>query len=206
MALAAAAIPCWPAFDGREATITETNVKRLLISLMLATLCIAPATAQMPQLDPANTLVLTLKTGRVVIQLRPDFAPGHVERVKTLVKRKFYDGLKFHRVIDQFMAQTGDPKGNGSGGSDLPDLKAEFSKYVYRRGTIGAARTQDPNSANSQFFICFTDTGCRGLTGQYTVWGQVVSGMEHVDLIAKGEPPARPDTIVRLELMSDAKR
>jgi peptidylprolyl isomerase len=156
--------------------------------------------------DPANTLVLELKTGKATIQLRPDLAPKHVERVKLLAKEGFYNGLKFHRVIGGFMAQTGDPKGDGTGGSKYPDLPAEFSKEVYKRGTVGAARTANPNSANSQFFICFTDTGCRSLTGQYTVWGEVVEGMEHVDKIAKGEPPASPDVMQKVYLLADQKK
>jgi peptidylprolyl isomerase len=141
-----------------------------------------------PAQAAGDKLVIELKTGKVVIKLRPDLAPKHVERVKTLAGQGFYNGLKFHRVIDGFMAQTGDPTGTGMGGSKLPDLPAEFSQEPYKRGTVGAARTQDPNSANSQFFICFTDNGCAGLTGQYTVWGQVVSGMENVDKIKRGEP------------------
>jgi peptidylprolyl isomerase len=156
--------------------------------------------------DPAHTLVLELKTGKVLIKLRPDLAPKHVERVKLLAKEGFYNGLKFHRVIDGFMAQTGDPKGDGTGGSKYPDLPAEFSREAYKRGTIGAARTSNPNSANSQFFICFNDTGCRGLTGQYTVWGEVVEGMEHVDKVAKGEPPANPDVMQRVYLLADQKK
>ncbi|MGZ5918147.1 MAG: peptidylprolyl isomerase, partial [Methyloceanibacter sp.] len=112
-----------------------------------------------------DTLVIETKTGNVVIKLRPDLAPKHVERVKQLANEGFYDGLKFHRVIPGFMAQTGDPKGTGEGGSNYPDLPAEFSQEPYKRGSVGAARTQDPNSANSQFFICYTDTGCSGLNG-----------------------------------------
>jgi peptidylprolyl isomerase len=153
--------------------------------------------------DPENTLYLDLKDGRVTIQLMPDIAPKHVERVKQLVREHFYDGLKFHRVIDSFMAQTGDPTGTGSGGSKYPDLKAEFSQYPYKRGTVGAARTSDPDSANSQFFICFTDDGCSSLTGQYTVWGQVTDGMDKVDKIAKGEPPSDPDKIVKATIAAD---
>jgi peptidylprolyl isomerase len=149
-----------------------------------------------------DKLVIELKTGKVVIQLRPDLAPKHVERVKTLASQGFYNGIKWHRVIDGFMAQTGDPTGTGMGGSKLPDLPAEFSQEPYKRGTVGAARTQDPNSANSQFFICFTDDGCSGLTGQYTVWGQVISGMENVDKIKRGEPGSGtvsdPDTMVKV--------
>jgi peptidylprolyl isomerase len=147
-----------------------------------------------------DTLVIETKTGNVVIKLRPDLAPKHVERVKQLAKEGFYDGLKFHRVIPGFMAQTGDPKGTGEGGSNYADLPAEFSQEPYKRGSVGAARTQDPNSANSQFFICYTDTGCSGLNGQYTVWGQVVDGMDNVDKIAPGEPPPIPDTMKKIYL------
>ena len=147
-----------------------------------------------------DTLVIETKTGNVVIKLRPDLAPKHVERVKQLAKEGFFDGLKFHRVIPGFMAQTGDPKGTGEGGSNYADLPAEFSQEPYKRGSVGAARTQDPNSANSQFFICYTDTGCSGLNGQYTVWGQVVDGMDNVDKIAPGEPPPIPDTMKKVYL------
>jgi peptidylprolyl isomerase len=147
-----------------------------------------------------DTLVIETKTGNVLIKLRPDLAPKHVERVKQLAKEGFYDGLKFHRVIPGFMAQTGDPKGTGEGGSNYADLPAEFSQEPYKRGSVGAARTQDPNSANSQFFICYTDTGCSGLNGQYTVWGQVVDGMDNVDKIAPGEPPPIPDTMKKVYL------
>ncbi|MFT7575492.1 MAG: peptidylprolyl isomerase [Alphaproteobacteria bacterium] len=132
-----------------------------------------------------NTLVIELSTGgKVELQLFPKRAPKHVERVKTLVAQKFYDGIVFHRVIPGFMAQTGDPDGNGQGGSKLPDLPAEFNEYVFKRGTVGAARTNDPNSANSQFFICYNNNGCSHLTGQYTVWGQVLRGMVHIDKVA----------------------
>ena len=144
--------------------------------------------------DELNTLVLNLDSGGdVVIQLRPDLAPGHVERIKELAGEGFYDGVKFHRVIPGFMAQGGDPTGTGMHGSDLPDLPAEFSDEPHVRGTCSMARAQNPNSANSQFFICFDDA--RFLDGQYTVWGQVESGMEHVDALPKGEPPANPGTI-----------
>ena len=149
-----------------------------------------------------DTLVIELKSGKVVIKLRPDLAPKHVERVKTLAAKGFYDGVKWHRVIDGFMAQTGDPTGTGMGGSDLPNLPAEFSREPYRRGTVGAARTQDFNTANSQFFICFTDFGCNSLTGQYTVWGQVISGMELVDKIKRGAGGGgmvdNPDVMVKV--------
>ena len=139
----------------------------------------------------ADRLVLNLSSGGdVVIKLRPDLAPGHVERITELAKSGFYDGVPFHRVIPGFMAQGGDPTGTGTGGSDLPNLKAEFSREPHVRGVCSMARTQDPNSANSQFFICFDDA--RFLDGQYTVWGEVESGMEHVDALPKGEPPREP--------------
>ncbi len=151
-----------------------------------------------------DNLVIELKTGKVVIKLRPDLAPKHVERVKALAAEGFYNGVKWHRVMDGFMAQTGDPTGTGMGGSKLPDLAAEFSKEPYKRGTVGAARTMDPNSANSQFFICFNDTGCRGLTGQYTVWGEVVEGMDLVDKIKRGAPGSGmvtdPDVMVKVSV------
>ena len=134
--------------------------------------------------DSENTLVLDLKTGPVKIKLRPDLAPNHVARIKDLAGSGFYDGVVFHRVIPGFMAQTGDPTGTGSGGSDLPDLKAEFSRENHKRGTVSAARTANPNSANSQFFICFDDAPW--LDKQYSIWGQVTEGMEHVDAIKKG--------------------
>jgi peptidylprolyl isomerase len=137
-----------------------------------------------------------------VIQLRPDLAPRHVERVKELTREGFYDGIVFHRVIDGFMAQSGDPTGTGMGGSDKPDLEAEFTDTPFVRGVIGAARSSDPNSANSQFYIMF-DEG-RFLDGQYTVWGEVVEGMEFVDRIKRGEPPANPDRIVRMQVAADA--
>ena len=151
--------------------------------------------------DPENTLYLELSSGRAVIRLRPDLAPKHVERVKELARKKFYDDIVFHRVIPGFMAQSGDPTGTGSGGSDLDDLPAEFTAEPFKRGTIGAARTANPDSANSQFFICFDDTS--HLNGQYTVWGEVVEGMELVDGITPGEPPANPDKIVSLGVAAD---
>jgi peptidylprolyl isomerase len=143
----------------------------------------------------ADTLTFTLESGDVVIKLRPDLAPGHVERITELASEGFYDGVVFHRVIDGFMAQGGDPTGTGMGGSDKPDLKAEFNAEPHVRGTCSMARSQMPDSANSQFFICFGDT--EFLDGQYTVWGQVTSGMEHVDALPKGEPPASPGKIVK---------
>jgi peptidylprolyl isomerase len=146
--------------------------------------------------DPANTVIMELKGGKVTIRLRPDLAPGHVARFKQLVSEGFYNGLTFHRVIPGFMAQTGDPQGTGGGGSKYPDLKAEFSGVAFERGTLGAARTGDPNSANSQFFICYTHAP--HLNGQYTVFGQVVDGMMAVDQLAKGEPPPNPDKILKI--------
>jgi peptidylprolyl isomerase len=149
--------------------------------------------------EELNTLVLTLDSGGdVVITLRPDLAPGHVARIQELVGEGFYDGVVFHRVIPGFMAQGGDPTGTGSGGSKKPDLKAEFSKEPHVRGACSMARTNNPNSANSQFFICFDDA--RFLDGQYTVWGQVTEGMEHVDALPKGEPPRTPGKIVKASL------
>lgn len=152
--------------------------------------------------DPSNTLIMELKTGKVTIQLRPDLAPKHVERIKTLTSQGFYNGLKFHRVIPGFMAQTGDPQGTGAGGSSLPDLPAEFSAVPFERGTLGAARTNNPNSANSQFFITFAHAP--HLNGEYTVFGKVVDGMQHVDQIARGEPPPKPDTILKMSLATAA--
>ena len=144
----------------------------------------------------ADTLTLTLSTGGdVVIKLLPDIAPKHVERITTLAKDGFYDGVVFHRVIPGFMAQGGDPTGKGTGGSDLPDLPAEFNDHHHGRGTCSMARTANPNSANSQFFICFDDSGF--LDNQYTVWGQVESGMEHVDSLPVGEPVPNPGKIVK---------
>ncbi len=153
-------------------------------------------------LDPENTIVLETTKGKVVIALRPDLAPKHVEQIKTLARRGFYDGIKFHRVIDGFMAQTGCPKGTGTGGSDLDDLKQEFSAERHIRGVCSMARSSNPNSANSQFFICFDDATF--LDKQYTVWGQVVEGMDNVDKIKKGEPPRDPDQIVTMKVMADA--
>jgi cyclophilin family peptidyl-prolyl cis-trans isomerase len=158
--------------------------------------------------DPENTLIMDLKTGPVVIALRPDLAPGHVERIKELTRQGFYDGVVFHRVIPGFMAQTGDPTGTGSGGSDLPDLKAEFSNEKHKRGTVSAARTNNPNSANSQFFICFDDAPW--LDRQYSVWGEVVEGMDHVDAIKKGGEhnngsiSGAPDKILKLRVEADS--
>ncbi|WP_310474872.1 peptidylprolyl isomerase [Sandarakinorhabdus sp.] len=146
--------------------------------------------------DAPTTLTLTLDSGGdVVIKLRSDVAPGHVERITTLARQGFYDGVKFHRVIPGFMAQGGCPKGTGTGGSDLPDLKAEFNDVKHVRGVCSMARTSAPHSANSQFFIVFDDAGF--LDRQYTVWGEVTSGMEFVDALPKGEPPRSPGSIVK---------
>jgi len=174
----------------------------VVLAMALALGCAAARAA-----SPENTLYLDLKDGRVVIELRPDLAPKHVQRVKQLVKEGFYSGLTFHRVIAGFMAQTGDPKGDGTGGSKYPDLPAEFSQTPFKRGTVGAARSGNPNSANSQFFICLEVAS--HLDGKYTVWGQVVEGMQFVDRIKKGQGANgevfNPDKIIRMELASDAR-
>jgi peptidylprolyl isomerase len=146
--------------------------------------------------DTADTLIMTLENGPVTIKLRPDLAPGHVARISELANDGFYDGVVFHRVIPGFMAQGGDPSGTGGGGSKKPNLKAEFSAQPHVRGVCSMARTNDPNSANSQFFICFDDA--RFLDKQYTVWGEVIEGMEHVDALPKGEPPRAPGKIVNM--------
>ena len=163
--------------------------------------------------DPENTIIIELKDGPVTIELLPDVAPKHIERMKELARAGAYDNVAFHRVIDGFMPQTGDvehanmekdynPRRAGTGGSDLPDLPAEFSKLPHDRGTLGAARSQNPNSANSQFFINFKDN--HFLNGQYTVYGRVIDGMEHVDKIVKGEPPASPDRMISVKVAADA--
>ena len=146
-------------------------------------------------MDPENTLIVELESGPVTIKLRPDLAPQHVARIKELAREGFYDGVTFHRVIPGFMAQGGDPTGTGSGGSKKPNLPAEFSAAPHVRGVCSMARTANPNSANCQFFICFDDA--RFLDNQYTVWGEVIDGMEHVDALPKGEPPRTPGKIVK---------
>ena len=176
-------------------------MNRLLAILGCLVLVMPTANGSVAAEDAENTLYMDLKDGRVVIALRPDVAPGHVVRVKQLARDGFYDGIVFHRVIPGFMAQSGDPTGTGSGGSGRGNIKAEFSDVPFQRGTIGAARTSDPNSADSQFFITFGPTS--HLNGQYTVWGQVVEGMEHVDAIAAGEPPRNPDKIIRMRVAAD---
>lgn len=177
-------------------------MSRFLSSLaVLAALILFPLSSAGAQ-DLENTLYLDLKDGRVEIRLRPDLAPNHVARVKELARAGFYDGIIFHRVIDGFMAQTGDPTGTGRGGSDKPDLKAEFSSASFKRGVLGMARSSSPNSANSQFFIMFANGDW--LNGQYTVFGEIVDGMQYVDNITKGEPPANPDKIIKMQVAADA--
>lgn len=176
--------------------------KKIILALGSLVIMTATSTA-VKAADPANTLKMEVSTGgTVVIELLPDIAPKHVAQVKALTEKGFYDGIIFHRVISGFMAQTGDPTGTGMGGSDMPNIPAEFSQTEYKRGTVGMARSQDPNSANSQFFICFTNTGCSFLKGQYTVLGQVTEGMEFIDKVAVGEPPATPDKVVKMTLGS----
>jgi cyclophilin family peptidyl-prolyl cis-trans isomerase len=152
--------------------------------------------------DLENTLYVDLPKGRVTIELRPDLAPRHVQRIKELAREGFYDGTPFHRVIDGFMAQGGDPSGTGTGGSAKPNLKAEFSKERHVRGTCSMARSTNPDSANSQFFICFGDAPW--LNGQYSVWGKVTQGMERIDALKRGEPVQNPDRIVKMQVAADA--
>jgi len=179
----------------------------LTIGILAMTTTSSPAGAQQP--DPENVLVMELKDGIVRIELLPEFAPQHVARIKTLARQGFYDGIVFHRVIDGFMAQTGDPTGTGRGGSDLPDLPAEFSAEAFERGVCGMARSQDPNSANSQWFITFAPA--RFLDRQYTVWGRVIEGMEYVDMIKKAPRSDQsgtvrdPDKIISLKVEADIK-
>ena len=153
--------------------------------------------------DPENTIIVETTKGNVVIELRPDLAPGHVARIAELAKEGFYDGVVFHRVIPGFMAQTGDPTGTGTGGSGKGNIMAEFNKKPFVRGAVGAARSQNPNSADSQFFICFDDA--RFLDKQYTVWGKVIEGMDNVDKIKRGEPVQNPDKITSLKVAADVK-
>jgi len=167
----------------------------------------AQAQTRAQESDMENTLYIDLEGGRVTIQLLPEIAPNHVARIKELAREGFYDGIVFHRVIDGFMAQTGDPTGTGSGGSDLPDLEAEFSDTNHGRGAVSMARAQSPNSANSQFFIVFDDASF--LDGQYTVWGQVTDGMELVDAIKRGEGSSGsvqdPDKMIKVQVAADAQ-
>ena len=181
------------------------NMKKLgIIALGLLMAMLVPGILNNAQAaSKENTLYMDLKDGRVTIALRPDIAPKHVARIKKLVREGFYDGIIFHRVIDGFMAQTGDPTGTGRGGSKYPDLPAEFSSTPYVRGTLGMARSNNPNSANSQFFITFHSADF--LDGKYTVWGKVIKGMEIVDKIARGEPPRNPDKIIKMQIAADVK-
>jgi len=180
---------------------------RFLVPLFLGMMVAAGTAGSARAADPQNVLYLDLKYGRVVIEMRPDLAPHHVARIRELVRSGFYDGLTFHRVIAGFMAQTGDPRGNGTGGSGQT-IKAEFSQQPFVRGAVGMARAQDPDSADSQFFICLADS--RFLDGKYTYWGRVVSGMEFVDKIKKGEGESgrvvNPDRIVRMRVAADVKK
>lgn len=170
-----------------------------LAPAMAQTVAPAPAPAA---LDPENVLVLDLSTGgRVTIQMFPAVAPAHIERIKTLTRQGFYNGVVFHRVIDGFMAQTGDPKGTGLGGSELPDLKAEFNNTPHLRGTVSMARTNEPDTANSQFFICFQPRF--SLDKKYTVFGRVTSGMQFVDAIERGEPPLSPSKVLQASIAAD---
>ena len=175
------------------------NFLKTLFLMMGVTIAM---TGQSAAQDKENLLYMDLDHGRVVIEMKPELAPKHVERIKELTRQGFYDGLVFHRVIDGFRAQTGDPTGTGRGGSGQ-NLKAEFSDAHFGRGTVGMARAQDPDSADSQFFICFSD--CGFLDGKYTVWGQVVDGMQYVDEIKRGEPPRNPDKIVDMQIATEAR-
>ncbi len=189
---------------------------RILLALVLALFAVSCADGQKSKspdhqtgaLDKENILYIDLKTGRVAIRLRPDLAPNHVARVKKLTREGFYNGIVFHRVIKGFMAQTGDPKGNGTGGSNYPDLKAEFSNEPFKRGTLGAARSGSKHSANSQFFICLF--AASHLNGSYTVWGQVIRGMERVDAIKLGDQARNgtvdiPDKMLKVQVAADAE-
>ena len=172
--------------------------KNLLI-IVLGVMCVTMA-KPVKKASASTSKFITIETsqGKVVIETLPKIAPNHVKRIKELVKDKFYDGIIFHRVIEGFMAQTGDPTGTGMGGSDLPDIRAEFTPTPFERGTLGMARSQHPDSANSQFFICFQEASF--LKNQYTVFGRVIEGMEFVDSIVKGEPPEFPDKIISMNL------
>lgn len=173
------------------------------LTLLIGSLFIMSTAAEAQATDLENTLYMSINDATVTIELRPDLAPQHVAQIKKLTRAGFYDGIIFHRVIDGFMAQTGDPTGTGMGGSEEPNLPAEFTDENYTRGTLGMARSASPDSANSQFFICFDN--CSFLNGQYTVFGSVTEGMEVIDGIAKGEPPAEPDKIEKMVVAADAK-
>ena len=177
----------------------------VIATLMCATPVLAGPAQPLPAgLDPQNTLLIDTVHGQIVIKLRNDIAPQHADRIKMLAREKFYDNVPFHRVIAGFMAQTGDGQnGNGTGGSKYPNLQAEFSNVPFKRGIVGAARTNDPNSANSQFFIMFAEAP--HLNGKYTVFGEVVRGMDVVDKIKKGEPPVNPDKMLTVQVAADAQ-
>ena len=184
--------------------MTGSSSTRRAVLTGLGIAAAGPVLAQAAR--PDETLFLDTDKGRVTIRLRPDLAPKHVAQIKALVAKRFYDGIVFHRVIDGFMAQTGDPNGDGTGRSDLPNIPAEFSSTPFRRGTVGMARAASPDSANSQFFICFADSA--NLNGKYTVWGEVTAGMDAVDRLKKGDASrngtvVQPDRIVRMRLASD---
>jgi peptidylprolyl isomerase len=176
-----------------------------IFAVLAALVCAAPAIAQSPAAsDPQNTIFIDTTQGRIVVKLRPDLAPKHAERIKQLARDKYYDNVPFHRVIAGFMAQTGDGQNkNGTGGSKYGNLQAEFSNVPYKRGIVGMARTSDPNSANSQFFIMYADGA--SLNGKYTVVGEVTSGMDVVDKLKKGEPPANPDMMTKVQVAADVK-
>lgn len=181
--------------------------RRLFLGAVAAGMLAGAVSGNAQGLDPENTIYLQTKFGRTVIKLRPDLAPKHVARIKKLAREKFYDGIKWHRVMSGFMAQAGDPTGTGGGGSKYPNLRAEFSLQPYERGVVGMARTSDPHSANSQFFIMYARNS--GLNGKYTVWGQVVSGMEHIDKLRKGVSGSgmvrNPDVIKSMRVAADVK-
>ncbi len=185
-----------------------TRVTLRVFAVLAALAFAAPALAQTPKLpagvDPQNTLLIDTKHGRIVIKLRPDLAPKHAERLKQLAREGYYNNVPFHRVIAGFMAQTGDGmRGDGTGGSKYPNLTAEFTSTPFKRGVVGMARASDPNSANSQFFIMYADGSF--LNGKYTVVGEVVSGMDAVDKIKKGEPVQDPDRMIKVQVAADAK-
>jgi peptidylprolyl isomerase len=180
--------------------------RRFILALCAVSLTLFGLTKNaLAEAIPENTVVMELASGEVTIELLPDVAPQHVERIKTLTQQGFYDGIAFHRVIEGFMAQTGDPTGTGAGSSELPDVEAEFSDIPFERGVVGMARSQNPNSANSQFFIMFDSAP--GLNGQYTVFGRVLEGMEHIDAIKRGSGAMGmvqdPDRIIRMRMASD---
>lgn len=200
------AAPTDDAAPGEEAPADEAAPDEAAEGAAAAPDEAAPAEGAVAALadDPLeNTLYIELECGRVVIEMLPEIAPLHVERIKTLARDEFYDGLTFHRVIEGFMAQTGDPLGNGMGASPLPDVRAEFSDEPFVRGAVGMARGSNPNSANSQFFIMFTRYP--SLDGQYTLWGHVTEGMECVDEINRGEPPANPDVMLTVRVAADVQ-